>query len=1245
MPNSGETLTKKLQDENAMNVSESYENGTFTDAQTVCRDSLPHLEEIQDEGMEPTESLWTSFADGRVRLRIDNSCPQTPITVHQMFKESLEKYGSLNALASKKNGKWEKITFSEYYCLSRKAAKSFLKLGLERFHSVAILGFNSPEWFISAVGAVFAGGIVTGIYTTNSPEACHYIAHDSKTNIMVVENQKQLDKIMQLWSRLPHLKAVVLYKDSIPERHPNLYTMEEFLELGDDISDTTLDDIINSQKPNQCCVLIYTSGTTGKPKGAMLSHDNITWTSAHCSRAGDMQPAEVQQESIVSYLPLSHIAAQIYDLWTGIKWGEQVYFAEPDALKGSLINTLKEVQPTSHMGVPRVWEKIMEKLKDASAQSGYMKKKILSWAMSLSLERNLNCSSSSDLKQFWTRLADYLVLAKIRNALGFSSCQKHFSGAAPLNTETLYFFLGLNITLYEAYGMSETTGPHCLSGPYMYRQHSCGKPVPGCRVKLVDEDTEGNGEICFWGRTVFMGYLNMEDKTKEAFDEDGWLHSGDLGKLDKDGFLYVTGRIKDLIITAGGENVPPVPIEDAVKKELPIVSNAMVIGDKRKFLSMLLTLKSVLDPDTSDPTDILTEQARDFCQKTGSKATKVSEIVATRDQAIYQAIQEGINKVNMNATNRVHCIQKWIVLPRDFSISGGELGPTMKLKRLAVLEKYRNEVDSFYEEWHGWPRTGGAPSSAQLQAHPGMARCCPRAEPLLGLAAAPCRCRDLYGATSPPGRRRGAAPGGMERRFPHHGRAGRLRAAAAVSVTAHRGRGGPARGGAGREPAAAGPPFGREPCGPPPLGSAAGARRHRDLAGGRRPAAASLQAPPSRHRRGQGHTRALRARGRDLSPLAYRRHPRGCSHDAPRHRGALRPENTRARLETGTGARRAAGPAPRGHKAPPPGRPLLRQRSLGSRPPLPWAEPLSSSCARQRGCPPLSAPRRRCPALCGGKYSPPCPCPPLAVRCGLRYRGERPATACHRPGRTPPGCPGRPGGDAAGEPSLWAVREVLGWAQPGAARGRSPAGSPGGCLRGPTTEPFRMQVNACKLFFHVQPALLCILDCTFFTRKEILRLHGRYHEMAPNVVPMDYTKDPDVKLPMQLIINMPELKENPFKERIVESFSEDGEGSLSFNDFVDMFSVLSEMAPRELKAIYAFKIYDFNTDNFICKSDLEKTLNKLTREELTAEEITLVCEKVIEEADMDGDGKLGFADFENMISKAPDFLSTFHIRI
>ncbi|XP_019359943.1 PREDICTED: long-chain-fatty-acid--CoA ligase ACSBG1 [Gavialis gangeticus] len=694
MPDCEETLKKKPQDKNAMNITESYENRTFTDAQDISKELPVNSGKIQ--GKEPIESLWTTYANGVVKLRIDPSCSQTPLTVHQMFKESMEKYGPLNALVSRMNGKWKKITFSEYYSLSRKAAKSFLKLGLERFHSVAILGFNSPEWFISAVGTVFAGGIVTGIYTTNSPEACHHIAHDSKANIIVVDSQKQLDKIMQIWNRLPHLKAVVQYKESLPEKHPNLYTMEEFMELGNEITDDTLDDIINSQKPNQCCGLIYTSGTTGKPKGAMLSHDNITWTATHCSRAGDMQPAEIQQETIVSYLPLSHIAAQIYDLWTGIKWGEQVYFAEPDALKGGLINTLKEAQPTSLMGVPRVWEKIMEKLKDVSAQSSFMKRKMISWAMSVSLERNLS-SSRSDLKPFQTRLADYLVLAKIRRALGFSRCQKHFSGAAPLTTETIYFFLGLNIPLYEAYGMSETSGPHCMSGPYVYRRHSCGKAVSGCKVKLVNEDADGNGEICFWGRTVFMGYLNMEDKTKEAIDEDGWLHSGDLGKIDKDGFVYATGRIKDLIITAGGENVPPIPIEDAVKKALPIVSNAMLIGDQKKFLSILLTLKSTLDPETSEPTDYLTEEAREFCQKIGSNATKVSEIVATKDKAVYQAIQDGITKVNINATAKVQCIQKWVILRRDFSISGGELGPTMKLKRDAVLEKYKEEISAFYK--------------------------------------------------------------------------------------------------------------------------------------------------------------------------------------------------------------------------------------------------------------------------------------------------------------------------------------------------------------------------------------------------------------------------------------------------------------------------------------------------------------------------------------------------------------------
>ncbi|KAM5291471.1 long-chain-fatty-acid--CoA ligase ACSBG1 isoform 6-T8 [Glossophaga mutica] len=602
-------------------------SSSLTDGRTLSKESLSHAldfsspERAKDAPpSSPEEALWTTKADGRVHLRIDPGYPQPPHTVHQMFLQAVEKYGHLHALGFKRRGSWEHITYSQYYLLARKAAKGFLKLGLERAHSVAILGFNSPEWFLSAVGTVFAGGIVTGIYTTSSPEACQYVALNSRANVIVVDTQQQLEKILKIWKSLPHLKAVVTYGEPPAEKMAGVYTMEELMELGEPVPEEDLDAIISTQQPSQCCVLVYTSGTTGRPKGVMLSQDNITWTARYGSQAGGIQPSEVQQELVVSYLPLSHIAAQIYDLWAGPQWGAHVCFAEPDALQGSLVGTLREVEPTSHLGVPRVWEKTMERIQEAVAQSGFIRRKMLLWAMSVMLEQNLSCPSSS------------------------------------------------------------------------------GKVLPGCRAKLVNQDAEGTGEICVWGRTVFMGYLNMEDETRAAIDADGWLHTGDLGRLDADGFLYITGRLKELIITAGGENVPPVPIEEAVKAELPVVSSAMLIGDQRKFLSMLLTLKCVLDPDTSDPTDQLTEQATEFCQRVGSNATKVSEIVGSKDEAVYRAIEEGIQRVNSQAAARPYHIRKWAVLERDFSISGGELGPTMKLKRFAVLEKYKDIIDSFYQE-------------------------------------------------------------------------------------------------------------------------------------------------------------------------------------------------------------------------------------------------------------------------------------------------------------------------------------------------------------------------------------------------------------------------------------------------------------------------------------------------------------------------------------------------------------------
>ncbi|XP_053156809.1 long-chain-fatty-acid--CoA ligase ACSBG2 isoform X2 [Hemicordylus capensis] len=647
-----------------------------------------------------TSGLWTTKRDGEVKLRIEESGigAESPMTVHELFEESVKKYGDFAALATKQQGNWTKITYKEYYDLCRTAAKGFIKLGLERFRGVCILGFNSVEWFLADIGAILAGGFAVGIYTTNSPDACHYIADNCGANIIVVENNKQLQKILEVKNKLPAVKAIIQYAEEIKEEMPNLYSWNDFMALGSSIPDEQLDKIIGAQKPNQCCTLIYTSGTTGQPKGVMLSHDNITWTAKAAGHYVGLSEPPERQELVVSYLPLSHIAAQMIDIWLPLSFGAQTSFAQPDALKGTLVETLKEVRPTAFMGVPRVWEKMQEKMMSVGAKSSALKKKIALWAKMVGLETNLKRMKGSTENPINYRLAKSLVYKKVRKALGLDRCTKCYTGAAPITKETLEYFLSLDITVYELYGMSESTGPHTVSLSGTYRITSCGKEITGCKTMVLKPDSDNIGEICFGGRHIFMGYLNMEDKTKEAIDDEGWLHSGDLGKHDADGFLYITGRIKELIITAGGENIPPVPIEDAIKEAVPILSNVMLVGDKAKYLSMLMTLKCKVDFETGIPDDELTPEVVAFCRKLGSPATKVSDIVGGKDPAVYTAIQKGVTLVNDQATSNAQKVQKWVLLEKDFSIAGGELGPTMKLKRPVVVKMYKQQIDQLYAE-------------------------------------------------------------------------------------------------------------------------------------------------------------------------------------------------------------------------------------------------------------------------------------------------------------------------------------------------------------------------------------------------------------------------------------------------------------------------------------------------------------------------------------------------------------------
>ncbi|XP_068722136.1 long-chain-fatty-acid--CoA ligase ACSBG2-like isoform X1 [Montipora capricornis] len=643
----------------------------------------------------PAENFWTTKSDGAVKLRMGSSGRKSivPRTVVQLFEQAVRVAPNRVALAVKRSGEWVKWTYQEYYESTRCAAKSLIKLGLEPYHGVGILGFNSPEWIISDLGAIFAGGLAAGIYATNTPEACHYVAENCKANVIVVENDNQLKKILQVWDRLPHLKAVVQYTGEIKGEKPaNVYTWKEFMELSKDVPDETLQARINNLVPNKCCTLIYTSGTTGNPKGVMLSHDNIVWNAELSMQ--QVQASVTEPSSFVSYLPLSHITAQQGDIFMPMTAAASVWFAQPDALKGTLVQTLKEVRPTYFCAVPRVYEKMIEKMTEEAQRIGMFKRVIGSWAKYVALQGNINIENGKPVPYGWTLAT--MILQQIRVALGLDRCKMAFVGAAPVTMQTLRHFQSINIPLYELFGMSESGGPHTISVPGHALSGSCGMALEGMETK-VTSDEDGNGELCLQGRHVFMGYMNNEEKTKEALDEDGWLHTGDVAKIDKNGFVFITGRIKEIIITAGGENVAPIPIENNIKKELPIVSNAMVIGDKRKFLSCLLTLKVAINPTTAMPTDNLTGPAIKFCKSLGSNATTVSEILSTKDEKIMKAIQEGIDRANEFAVSRAQKIQKWTILEKDFSIPGGELGPTLKLKRPIVCKMFKEKIDAFYD--------------------------------------------------------------------------------------------------------------------------------------------------------------------------------------------------------------------------------------------------------------------------------------------------------------------------------------------------------------------------------------------------------------------------------------------------------------------------------------------------------------------------------------------------------------------
>jgi long-subunit acyl-CoA synthetase (AMP-forming) len=584
-------------------------------------------------------------------------------TVPDAFERAKKQFDGRVALKVKRNGAWQSLTWAEYYDTARKVAKAFIKLGLKPHQGVAIIGYNSPEWLMADLGAILAGGVPAGIYTTSTADQAHYIAHHSEAGVLVGENDEQVQKFLSRKADLPHHRAIVQMEGT--PKDPTVLSWEKLLKLADEVKDEVLEERIAAQKPNDTATLIYTSGTTGDPKAVMITHENIVWTADALVRGLGFGSDDVG----VSYLPLSHIAEQMITIHGPIRMGASIAFSESVE---KLPEALKDIRPTYFLGVPRVWEKMQAKMVAAGSSASPLRKKLVVWAKSMGL-RGGYADQNRTARPLLFPLAEKLIFSKVRERLGLDRARFCVTAAAPISKDTLEFFLSLGIPILEVYGMSECTGPATYSPPDAYKTGLCGVVIPGGEIKIAED-----GEVLMRGPHVFRGYYKDPESTRAALDEDGWLHSGDIGTIDKDGYLKITDRKKDLLITAGGENIAPQLIE-GILKSIPIIAQAVVVGDRQKYLAALLTLDA--------------ERLEKEAVEIGSPARTLIQAAAC---PIFRAhIQTQIEVVNGQLA-RVQTIKKFEVIGGEFSIDGGELTPTMKIKRKVIGEKYKAEIASLY---------------------------------------------------------------------------------------------------------------------------------------------------------------------------------------------------------------------------------------------------------------------------------------------------------------------------------------------------------------------------------------------------------------------------------------------------------------------------------------------------------------------------------------------------------------------
>jgi long-chain acyl-CoA synthetase len=572
---------------------------------------------------------------------------------HRLLRQATERPAAI-AYQAKLNGRWQPTSWRAFVDQVRAAARALISVGFPKGGKVAILGFNRPEWVILDHAAMMAGGAAAGIYTTCSAEEVQYIVHHSEAHVVLVEDAAQLAKIEKLRDKMPLCKYVVMMRGAqVPAGSTNVLAWDDFIAKSEATPDKTLDERVDAIQQADLATLIYTSGTTGPPKGVMLSHENLAWTSRCLIDIG----AGTHEDVSLSYLPLSHIAEQMATVHMPATTGSCVYYAES---MEKLLENLKDARPTVFFGVPRVWEKIHAGVSGKLATATGAKAKIAGWARKVGTAVHGHLDRGEKLPlglQLQYRLATKLVFSKLKAALGFDRARTLISGAAPIAADVLEFYASIDLPIREIYGQSEDTGPTSFNLPGKTKIGSVGPALPGLQCKIAED-----GEILVKGPNVFLGYYKEPEATAECL-VDGWLHSGDLGAFDKDGFLSITGRKKEIIITAGGKNIAPKNIEAALKQS-PLIGEAVVIGDRRKFLTALITVDDTV------------------AGKLGA-------------DAIRGEVQKQLDEVNKTLA-RVEQVKKFTVLPRPFGIDTGELTPTLKIKRKAVAQNFSREIEAMY---------------------------------------------------------------------------------------------------------------------------------------------------------------------------------------------------------------------------------------------------------------------------------------------------------------------------------------------------------------------------------------------------------------------------------------------------------------------------------------------------------------------------------------------------------------------